>query len=243
MTARVIVNGALGKMGALACETIAKHPDFELVGALSRQDDLRRAIAEKQASIVIDLTRADSVFENTLAIIESGAHPVIGTSGLLDKQIADLTERSHAKKLGGIIAPNFSISAVLMMRFAAQAARYLGDVEIIETHHPQKYDAPSGTALKTAEMIAKARETSAAPPAGHELLTGARGCQHQDVRIHSLRLPGVIARQQVTFGSLGETLSITHDSIDRACFMPGIVLCCQKVQQLDALYYGLEHIL
>lgn len=243
MTARVIVNGALGKMGTLASETIHKHPDFELVGALSRQDDLRRAIAEKQADIVIDLTRADSVFENTLAIIESGAHPVIGTSGLLDKQIAALTELSHAKKLGGIIAPNFSISAVLMMRFAAQAARYLGDVEIIEAHHPQKFDAPSGTALKTAEMIAKARETSVEPPAGHELITGARGCQHQDIRIHSLRLPGVIARQQVIFGSLGETLSISHDSIDRACFMPGIVLCCQKVQQLDALYYGLEHIL
>lgn len=243
MTARVIVNGALGKMGSLACETIRQHSDFELVGALTRKDDLRRAIVEKQAAIVVDLTRADSVFENSLAIIESGAHPVIGTSGLLDNQIAALTELCHARKLGGIIAPNFSISAVLMMRFAAEAARYLADVEIIEAHHPQKYDAPSGTALKTAEMIAKAREAGVEPPATHELLAGARGCQHQDVRIHSLRLPGVIARQQVVFGSLGETLSITHDSIDRACFMPGIVHCCQKVQQLDGLYYGLEHIL
>ncbi|KTD62225.1 4-hydroxy-tetrahydrodipicolinate reductase [Legionella spiritensis] len=243
MTIRVIVNGARGKMGLLACDTIEQHPDFQLVGALSRQDNLRKTINDTHARIVIDLTRADCVFENTLAIIECGAHPVIGTSGLLDAQINSLTELAKARKLGGIIVPNFSISAILMMRFAAQAARYLSDVEIIETHHQQKFDAPSGTALKTAELIAHTRTKQTVRSEFHELLPGARGGDHHGIRIHSLRLPGVLARQDVLFGNSGETLTITHNTLDRASFMPGLLLCCQKVMRLDGLYYGLEHLL
>lgn len=245
MAVRVIVNGVNGKMGSLAKVTIEGCPEFELVAGLCKQDNLRQAIVDTRAEIVIDLTRADCVYANTLTIIESGAHPVIGTSGLLDEQIKTLKALAQAKQLGGIIVPNFSIAAVLMMRFASLAAQYLPDVEIIEAHHPQKYDAPSGTAMKTAEMIVKSRgdDVLQQKNAHHELLPGARGAHYHGIQIHSLRLPGVLARQQVIFGSVGETLTITHDSIDRACFMPGIILCCQKVMQLKTLHYGLDTLL
>ncbi|MBA3537509.1 MAG: 4-hydroxy-tetrahydrodipicolinate reductase [Tatlockia sp.] len=243
MPVPVIVNGAQGKMGSLACETIKHHPDFTLVAGLSRQDDLGQTIRSTSAKIVIDLTRADSVYENSLTIIDCGAHPVIGTSGLIDEQIEVLIKRCEAQKLGGLIVPNFSIAAVLMMRFAAEAARYLTEVEIIETHHQQKLDAPSGTAMKTAEMIAKARIGKQNELSLREIVPGARGGSHHGVPIHSLRLPGFIANQQVIFGSQGETLTISHNSIDRASFMPGIILACREVQKLETLYYGLETLL
>lgn len=243
MSIRVIVNGAQGKMGLLACETLQQHPDFELVGQLSRHDNLRAAIAAARADVVVDLTRADCAYDNSLAIIDSGAHPVIGTSGLLPAQMTELTRLCAEKKLGGIIVPNFSIGAVLMMQFAAAAARFLPDVEIIESHHQHKFDAPSGTAMKTAELIAAARKNEAEIHPEHELLTGARGGTHHGIHVHSLRLPGVVAKQEVIFGSTGETLTLSHNSIDRISFMPGIVLCCQKVSSLQGLYYGMEHLL
>lgn len=243
MQNRVIVNGANGKMGSLACKTIQAHPDFQLVASLSRNDDLQTAIASTQAQIVIDLTNADCVYPNSLIIVNQGAHPVIGTSGLLEEQIQTLRQLCEEKKLGGVIAPNFSISALLMMRFAAEAARLLPEVEIIEAHHPQKLDAPSGTAIKTAEVIAAARRIPKASLPLKELLPGARGATHHDVTIHSIRLPGILARQQIIFGNVGETLSITHDTIDRSSFMPGLILACQHVSELDTLYYGLEHLL
>ncbi|EHL31886.1 4-hydroxy-tetrahydrodipicolinate reductase [Legionella drancourtii] len=243
MLTRVIVNGAGGKMGALACATLQQHPEFELVAQLGKHDDLSQTIVATKAQIVVDLTRADSVYQNSVTIIKHGAHPVIGTSGLLPEQIKELTARCETQRLGGLIAPNFSISAVLMMLFAAKAAEYFSEVEIIETHHQQKLDAPSGTALKTAEMIAAARKKPKNKLNLQELIPGARGATHCDVNIHSLRLPGVLARQQVIFGNAGETLSITDDSIDRNCFMPGVVLACQKVLALTTLVYGLEHVL
>lgn len=243
MQIRVIVNGARGKMGTLACAAIESNPDFQLVAELGRDDSLTQAIKDTDADVVVELTRADCVYENTLAIIQGGAHPVIGSSGLLDNQIKELTQRCEEKKLGGIIVPNFSIAACLMMRFAAEAAKFLPEVEIIEAHHQQKLDAPSGTALKTAEMIAHARITKKNELPLKELLPGARGATHHQINIHSLRLPGVLARQQVIFGNTGETLTVTHDSIDRASFMPGVILACQSVQKLNTLYYGLEHLL
>lgn len=243
MQTRVIVNGALGKMGALACMTIQAQPELILVASLGHNDSLEKAIADTRAQVVVDLTRADCVYENSLAIINSGACPVIGTSGLLDAQIQELSRKCEERQLGGVIAPNFSIAAVLMMRFAAQAAQFLPEVEIIEMHHQQKLDAPSGTALKTAEMIALARQNPKKQLALKELIPGARGGSHHEVNIHSLRLPGVLAKQQVIFGNTGETLSIMHESIDRASFMPGIVLACQRVLELNRLYYGLEHLL
>lgn len=243
MLTRVIVNGSNGKMGTLACETLANHHEFELVAQLTKKDNLAEAIRETKAQVVVELTRADCVYDNSLTIIKQGARPIIGATGLIESQIKELTNRCEAKQLGGIIAPNFSIGAVLMMIIAAKAAEYLSEVEIIETHHQQKLDAPSGTALKTAEMIATARKNPKNKLSLKELVPGARGASYQDINIHSLRLPGVLARQQVVFGNLGETLSIIHDSIDRACFMPGIVLACQKVLGLNTLVYGLEHLL
>ncbi len=243
MKIRVIVNGAQGKMGSLACETLGSHAEFQLVASLGRADLLEQVIKDTHATVVVDLTRADCVYENALTIVKSGAHPVIGTSGLLDEQIIELTQLCKEKGLGGLIVPNFSIAACLMMRFAAHAATVLSEVEIIEAHHPQKLDAPSGTALKTAEMIANARQEQKNKLALKELIPGARGAEHHQVNIHSLRLPGILARQQVIFGNVGETLTITHESIDRASFMPGLVLACQRVLDLNTLHYGLDHVL
>ena len=243
MQSRVIVNGARGKMGSLACETINAHNAFQLVASLSRGDDLQSAIIETKAQIVIELTRADCVYENSLTIINNNAHPVIGSSGLLPAQIKTLQQVCAEKKLGGVIAPNFSIGAILMMRFAALAAHFFPEVEIVEGHHQQKLDAPSGTAMKTAEMIASARRHQKNKLPLKELVPGARGGNYQDVTIHSLRLPGILARQQVIFGNEGETLTISHDSISRTSFMPGVILACEHVQQIDRLYYGLEHLL
>lgn len=243
MLTRVIINGSKGKMGSLACETLQNHKEFELVAQIGKEDNLAQAIKDTKAQIVIDLTRADCVYQNSLTIINHGAHPVIGTSGLLPDQINELTALCKSRRLGGVIVPNFSISAVLMMLFAAKAAEYFPEVEIIEAHHQQKLDAPSGTALKTAEMIAAARKNPKIQLNLKELIPGARGGVHCEVNIHSLRLPGVIARQQVIFGSVGETLTITDDCIDRRSFMPGIVLSCQKVTGLSTLVYGLEHLL
>lgn len=243
MSIRIIVNGANGKMGSLAAATLNNHKDFNVVATLSRQDDLGRIIEETKAEVVLDLTTAESVYANSLTIIQQGAHPVIGTSGLQDTQIEELKRKCQKKLLGGIIVPNFSLGAVLMMQFAEQAARYISDVEIIETHHTNKLDAPSGTALKTAERIVSAKKELRKQLPLKEVLPNVRGGFYEDIPIHSLRLPGFLAKQEVIFGSLGETLTITHNTIDRACFMPGVVLACQQVKHLKGLIYGLEQVL
>ncbi|MBG78752.1 MAG: 4-hydroxy-tetrahydrodipicolinate reductase [Alphaproteobacteria bacterium] len=243
MKNRVIVNGAQGKLGAVACKAIEEHPDFDLVGKLGRQDMLDEQIKKLNAEIVIDVTRADVVYKNAKTIIACNAHPIIGTSGLMDDEITELSRRCHEKKLGGIIVPNFSIGAVLMMKFASCAAKYFPEVEIIETHHQAKLDAPSGTAMKTADIIAKHRKQVKNTLSLKELVQGVRGGEYQDVTIHSLRLPGVLAKQDIIFGAHGETLTLSHNSIDRQAFIPGIILACQNVQQFDTLEYGLESIL
>lgn len=243
MAIRVIVNGAKGKMGTIACTTLSTNLEFELVGQLSKNDNLAQTINETKADVVLELTRADCVFENSLTIINSGCRPVIGTTGLLDNQIEELTALCAKNQIGGMIVPNFSIGAVLMMLFAEQASSFLSEVEIIESHHQQKLDAPSGTALKTAQMIAAARKNNKNELRLKELIANARGANFESINIHSVRLPGVLARQEVIFGNLGETLSITHNSIDRACFMPGIVLACKEVMNLNSMVYGLEHFL
>lgn len=243
MKISVIVNGAQGKMGMLACQTIQAHPDFFLAAQLGRHDDLSQAILTTNARIVIDLTHADCVYQNARTIIQAGAHPVIGTSGLLPEQIQALQDECQKTRLGGIIVPNFSLGAVLLMRFAAEAAQFFSEVEIIEAHHQQKKDAPSGTAIKTADMIAAYRKTPNSTEHIIEVLPGARGATYENINIHAIRLPGILAQQQVIFGSLGETLTITHHSIDRNCFMPGLILACQHVLKLKELYYGLETLL
>lgn len=244
MSIRVLINGANGKMGRLAVKTLEDHPDFTVVGQLGRQHQLAHEIKQTQAQIVVDLTTAESAFKNTQTIIEANAHPVIGTSGLLRDQVQTLQKMCAEKKLGGIIAPNFSIGAVLMMKYSLEIAKYFPDVEIIEMHHNGKLDSPSGTAVRTAELIADARhQAPIVPQNARQTLPGARGANYQDIAIHSVRLPGVVADQQVIFGGTGETFTLQHRTIDRQCFMPGVVLACQKVVGLKELVYGLEYVL
>lgn len=239
----VIINGANGKMGVIACKTIEEHPDFELVAKLGRKNNLGEEIVKTHAKIVIDLTSADSVYENALTIIKHNSHPVIGTSGLMEDEVRALQQLAKGKKLGGVIAPNFSIGAILMMRFASDASRLLPEVEIIEAHHQQKLDAPSATAIKTAEMIANARANKKSNLSIKEVIPNSRGANYLDINIHSIRLPGFLASQQVIFGNTGETLTITHNSIDRSAFMPGLLLACQSVLTIDTLCYGLENLI
>lgn len=243
MSIRVLVNGAAGRMGKTTVAAITHDKALELVGETRLKDDLKKCIKATNAELVIDFTNASVVFENTQEIIRAGARPVIGTSGLLPDQIKKLQQICAKKQLGGIIAPNFCIGALLMMRFAEQAAHYFSEVEIIETHHEKKLDAPSGTALKTAEIIALARKKKPSSKKIHETLPGSRGaCKHQ-IPIHALRLPGFLAKQAIIFGHLGGNLSITHETIDRHAFMPGVLLACKKVMQLKKLVYGLETLL
>ncbi len=244
MPIRILVNGARGKMGQLAVKTISEHPDFLLVGTTQKNDDLMSEIKNNQAQVVFDVTNAESVLKNTNTIIDAGAHPVIGTSGLLPDQVNFLQKRCSKLKLGGIIAPNFSLGAVLMMKYAQEIIKYFPKAEIIEMHHAGKLDSPSGTAIRTASMLAQARKSQPEQrQKTHETIAGARGALYEQIPIHSIRLPGLMAHQEILFGSDGETLSLRCDTIDRNCYAPGIILACQKVLQLDHLVYGLEHII
>ncbi len=242
MHIRVLVNGAPGRMGQLAVKTINEHPDFLLVATTQRNSDLAAEIKKSEAQVVIDVTNAISVLKNASIIIDAGARPVIGTSGLLPNQIKVLQERCATLKLGGIIAPNFSLGAVLMMKYAQEIAKYFPHVEIIEMHHAGKSDSPSGTAIRTANILAKARLHTPQLMQNHETITGARGATLEQIPIHSIRLPGLMAHQQVIFGGDGETLTLRCDTIDRSCYAAGIVLACRKALELDHLVYGLEQI-
>lgn len=240
---KIIVNGAFGKMGSLTALTLKGSAEFELIASLGSKDSLPYALEKYKPDIVIEFTNSDSVYKNSKVIVESGARAIIGASGLSLEQIDFLKAQCEEKKLGSIIAPNFSLAALVMMKAAQFAAKYFPEVEIIETHHQQKLDSPSATALKTAEIIAKNSTKEKGLLPGKEKYPGARGATYQNIPIHSLRLPGFIASQKVIFGSLGEHLTIAQDSIDRQCFMPGVLMACQKVMQLESLVYGLEHLL
>lgn len=242
MTIRILVNGARGKMGQQTIKAISDLPgEFTLAGAIGKDHNLADEIKKNHAEIVIDFTSADVVFKNTKTIIDSGAHPVIGTSGLVKDQIAQLQKRCQELKLGGIIAPNFSLGAVLLMKYAAEIVKYFPSVEIIEMHHTGKLDSPSGTAMRTAELLASQRSNPFSfSKSSHETVPGARGAIYEQIPIHAVRLPGLIASQQVIFGGLGETLTLRHDTFDRQCFMSGVILACKKVIELDRLIYGLE---
>lgn len=240
MTIQVMINGANGRMGRIAVSAVNGAADLTLVAQTGRHDDLAQAIGQYHPDVVIDFTTPHDVFTNAQTIIQSGARPVIGTTGLTFEQIKTLTEQCGQKKIGGMIVPNFSIGAVLLMKYAQDAAQYLPNVEIIEMHHPQKLDAPSGTAVKTAHMIAANRDASKAVPLKS---APARGETHDGMQIHSLRLPGFYSHQTVIFGDAGEVLTLCHQGIDRQCCIPGIVLACQKVMLLNHLVYGLENIL
>jgi len=238
------VLGARGRMGAEVVNAVNASPDCELVAALDLGDSLDQLVSSG-AHVVVDFTTPDAVMANLEFLITHGIHAVVGTTGFDDKRMATLKSLSSAHpQVGILIAPNFAIGAVLMMEFAAKAAQYFESSEIIELHHPNKVDAPSGTAARTADLISKARKEAglaAMPDATTSSLDGARGALVGDVPVHSVRLRGLIAHQEVLFGGPGETLTIRHDSLDREGFMPGVLLGIKSVISRPGVTFGLEH--
>lgn len=267
----VVVNGAAGKMGLEVIKAVANATDMNLVGAIDRnpqiqgrdigelagcgaleipvmadlQAILAMAAQEQSPAVMVDFTHPDSIYENIRAAIAYGVRPVVGTTGLSEAQIQELAEFADKASTGCLIIPNFSIGVILMQQAAIQAAKFFEHVEIIELHHNQKADAPSGTAIKTAQLLGELGKTFN-PPSVHEAETmaGARGCiANENIRIHSVRLPGYIAHQEIIFGAPGEIYQLRHDTSNRSCYMPGVLLAIRKILGLKSLVYGLEKIL
>lgn len=240
---RVGVLGAKGRMGSEVVRAATAATDMEVVAALDLGDDLNKLV-EAKADVVVDFTVPDSVMGNIKFLIDNGIDAVVGTTGFTAELIDEIQGwLGNAPKSGVLIAPNFGLGAVLMMRFASEAAEHFPSVEIVEIHHPKKIDAPSGTAKKTAELIAKARKRSGLgqmPDATETSLAGARGAQVDGIPIHSIRAQGAIAHQEVIFGAMGETLTIRHDSLDRSSFMPGVLLAIRKAKSHPGLTVGLD---
>ncbi|EME99025.1 4-hydroxy-tetrahydrodipicolinate reductase [Streptomyces mobaraensis NBRC 13819 = DSM 40847] len=243
---RVAVIGAKGRIGSEAVRAVEAADDMELVAALGRGDDLE-AMTAAGAQVAVELTHPDSVMDNLEFCVRNGIHAVVGTTGWTEDRLARLRSWLDASPSTGVlIAPNFSIGAVLTMTFARQAARFFESVEVVELHHPNKADAPSGTATRTAQLIAAARREAGCPPqpdATTTALDGARGADVDGVPVHSVRLRGLLAHQEVLLGDTGETLTIRHDSLHHSCFMPGILLGARRVPQTPGLTFGLEHFL
>jgi len=240
---KVGVLGARGRMGSEVVKAITEASDLELVAALDLGDSLD-ALVSKGAQVVVDFTTPDSVMANLEFLISKNIHAVIGTTGFDDARIAKINSLLASSKSGVLIAPNFAIGAVLMMEFATKAAKYFESAEIIELHHPNKVDAPSGTAARTAELMSKSRKEAGLAPmpdATTSSLDGARGAAVGDIPVHSVRLRGLVAHQEVLLGGIGETLSIRHDSIDRVGFMPGVLLGVRQVVSHPGLTFGLEN--
>lgn len=260
---KVIVSGACGKMGRSVLNAVYHDPELELVGAVDLNSgvdvgdligipktgiivdaDLQNVINNVKPDVMVDFTRPAVVMGNARIALKNDVCPVIGTTGLSDDDKNEINKLCKGNNKGAFIAPNFAIGAVLMIKLSTEVAKYLPNVEIIELHHDQKLDAPSGTALRTAELISEVRESmSQGHPDEVEKISGARGGEFDGIRIHSVRLPGYVAHQEVIFGGLGQTLTIRHDSINRDSFMPGVVLACKKVVNLEGLVCGLENIL
>jgi len=266
VTIRVGVIGAGGRMGSEACLAITATSDLELVAAVSPShagEPLREVVpgvgsrpvgelvvgadldvlSDADCDVVVELTGPATVGEHLIWLLEHDIHAVVGATGLSDAELTRAGSLAADGAANALIAPNFAIGAVLLMRFAAQAAEHLPHVEVIELHHDHKVDAPSGTALRTAELIAEARDHVPAAPHGDDEHPGARGNEHHGIHVHSVRLPGLVASQEVVFGGQGQTLSLRHDSIDRSSFMPGVLLGCRRVHELDGLVVGLDHLL
>jgi 4-hydroxy-tetrahydrodipicolinate reductase len=267
----VVVNGAAGKMGREVVKAVAQAPDMTLIGAIDRdpqyfgQDagelagcgvlevpitgELESMLAfagqQKELGVMVDFTHPKSVYDNVRSAIAYGIRPVVGTTGMSPEQIQDLAEFADKASTGCLIVPNFSIGMVLLQQAAVAASKYFDFVEIIELHHNQKADAPSGTAIQTAQMLAEMGKTYNPPQVEEtEKLAGARGCfAGEGIRIHSVRLPGLIAHQEVIFGALGQVYTLRHDTTDRSCYMPGVLLAIRQVRPLKSLVYGLEKIL
>ena len=240
---RVLVVGAKGRVGSLVVKAVKAERDMELVGALDAGDDLKAALARGRVDVAIDFTTPLCVFANVSAILGAGAHAVVGTTGMDEDQLARLDALAREKGVACLVAPNFALGAVLMMRFAEEAARFYPSVEVMERHHEKKVDAPSGTAAETARRIARSRKVPPAQVDEHESAPGARGGRVDEVAVHSMRLPGSIAHQEVWFGGPGETLVIRHDTTDREVYVPGVLLAVRKIDGMKGLVRGLEPLL
>lgn len=252
---KVIIAGFKGRMGSTAVEMVKEDANLELVALVDPLTSEKvvdgvpvfndkTALIGFDADVWVDFTIPTVAFDNTKFALENGFCPVVGTTGFTEVQISELITLSKEKKVGGLIAPNFAIGAILLMEFAQKAAQYFPDVEIIELHHDNKKDAPSGTAIKTAELIKETRQPKQQGAADEvETIPGARGAEFDGMRIHSVRLPGLVAHQEVIFGAKGEGLTIRHDSYDRVSFMGGVNIGIKKVVEIDALVYGLDCLL
>ncbi|MBW5446609.1 4-hydroxy-tetrahydrodipicolinate reductase [Cohnella sp. CFH 77786] len=260
----VAVAGATGRMGREVVRMILEDEQLVLAAAVARSSgpvdagslagkpdtgirvtaDLASALESARPDVLVDFTSPKSALPNAEIAIAHGVRPVIGTTGFTPEQISELDKQCRERGIGGLIAPNFSIGAILMMKFSAMAAKYFPHVEIIEYHGDQKLDAPSGTSIKTAEWIAETRqELRQGNPLEEEVIEGARGGYYNGFRIHSVRLPGVFAQQEVVFGAFGQTLKIRHDSYDRAGYMPGVNTAIKKIMSVTGLIYGFEHLM
>lgn len=243
---KVGVLGARGKVGSEVCRAVEAAEDLTLSAALDAGDSLD-ALVEAGAEAVVDFTHPDAVMGNLEFCVRNGIHAVVGTTGFDEERLEKLRGwLADAPGTGVLVAPNFSIGAVLMMRFAAEAAPFYESVEIVEMHHPDKADAPSGTARRTAALVAEARRKAGSgpvPDATSTALEGARGADVDGIRVHGLRLRGLVAHQEVMLGGPGETLTIRHDSMDRASFMPGVLLGLRRIAGAPGLTVGLEEFL
>ncbi|GAA4619228.1 4-hydroxy-tetrahydrodipicolinate reductase [Saccharopolyspora hordei] len=246
MSIKVGVLGARGRMGSEAVRAVGEAADTELVAQINREDDLS-GLVSAGAQVAVDLTHPDAVLDNVKFCVENGIHVVVGTSGVgAAEQDQIRTWLADHPEVGVLVAPNFAIGAVLSMRFAELAAKFFESVEIVELHHPKKADAPSGTAARTAQVVAQARADAGlgeVPDATTKELDGARGADVDGVRVHSVRMTGLVAHQEVLFGTEGETLTIRHDSYDRRSFMPGVLLSVREVGNRPGLTVGLDALL
>lgn len=239
------VIGARGRMGSEVCAAVEEDDELELVAEIDVDQGSLGDLVTDGAQVAVDFTHAEAAAEHISWCIKNGIHVVVGTSGLSPEVLKDIAELTPKCEGNVLVAPNFAIGAVLAMRFAEIAARWMPDAEVIEMHHNRKIDSPSGTAMNTAAAIARGRQSSPAPAPGtlRETIPGARGADLDGVKIHSVRLPGLVAHQEIMFGGPGQVLSIRHDSTDRKSFMPGVVLAVKRVADNPGLTVGLEHYL
>ncbi len=248
---KVAVCGACGKMGTEVVRAVNEDANLELVakidicGCEGVFNNIEEALKSTKIDVLVDFTQPKSIFENAKFCLNNGIRPVVGTTGLSDEQIEELSKLSKEENISALIAPNFTTGAVLMMMFAKQAAKFFDNAEIIELHHNQKKDAPSGTAIKTAQLMAEAKETFAKGNCEEEeLIAGSRGGKsYSDIQIHSVRMPGYIASQEVIFGASGQVFKIRHDSMDRTCYMKGVIMAINHVINHNDFVYGLDNIL
>ncbi|MCQ2363728.1 MAG: 4-hydroxy-tetrahydrodipicolinate reductase [Acidaminococcaceae bacterium] len=251
---KIVVNGALGRMGSQVVQQVLQEKDMELAGVvdvaqgqaggLTVSNDLLQTIGQTAPDVVVDFTKPAVVMDTLRRILPSKVRVVVGTTGFSEQDLAEVDRLARENGTAVMIAPNFALGAVVMMKLAAEAAKYFPNVEIIEKHHDKKLDAPSGTAVMTAKKIAQVRaKMRQGHPEEKETLAGCRGADYEGMKIHSLRLPGYVASQEVIFGGQGETLHISTEPINRECYMPGVMLACRKIKDYTGLVYGLENML